>query len=55
MKRFVITEVDKDYNSPTFSVIMGFHSEEEAKRYCKNQEWTGHYYIFEEIKESTEQ
>lgn len=53
MKRFLITEVDKDHNSPTYSVVMGFASEEEAERYCKNQEWTGHYYIFEEIKGST--
>lgn len=49
MKRFYIHEIDRDYNSWTGSVIMGFPSKEEADKYCKEQSWTGHYYFAEEI------
>lgn len=57
MKRFYIHEIDRDYNSWTGSVIMGFPSKEEADKYCKEQSWTGHYYFAEEItnENTTEQ
>lgn len=51
MKIFYIHEIDRDYNSWTGSVIIGFASKEEADKYCKEQSWAGHYYFAEEISD----
>lgn len=42
--KFVVTEVDKDYNAVTSSKIMEFETVEEADAWCRKETWSGYYY-----------
>lgn len=44
--KFIIQEVDRDYNAPTTSEIKEFDTVEEAAAYCKENTWSGYYYYY---------
>jgi hypothetical protein len=42
--KFIVTEVDRDYNTITETKIMEFETQQEADTWCRNETWTGYYY-----------
>jgi Cys-tRNA synthase (O-phospho-L-seryl-tRNA:Cys-tRNA synthase) len=50
-KKFVVTEVDRDYNTVSDSKIMEFETQQEADAWCRNETWTGHYYYNKALEE----
>jgi hypothetical protein len=43
--KFVVTEVDRDYNVITSSNIMEFDTIKEADAWCREETWSGYYYF----------
>jgi hypothetical protein len=43
--KFVVTEVDKDYNVISSTKIVEFDNVEEADAWCRKETWSGYYYF----------
>ena len=49
--KFIVTEVDKDYNVITSTNIMEFDTIEEADAWCRKETWSGHYYFNKQLED----
>ena len=48
--KFVVIEFDKDYHTISDHNVASFKTKEEAEKYCKENNWSGHSYFVEERK-----
>ena len=48
--KFLITEVDRDYNAWVSDTVMEFNSTPEADEYCKNESWAGAFYYATQLE-----
>ena len=49
--KFMVVEVDRDYNSITSYKVMEFETVTEAKAWCHSETWSGYYYYCRVLEE----
>jgi hypothetical protein len=49
--KYEITVVDRDYRAWVESYTLDFVNEDEVKRYCENERWSGEDYYYKKIEE----
>ena len=49
--KYRVTVVDRDYHTVTDVYYLDFVNEDEAKRYAKNESWTGEDYFVDKVED----
>jgi len=50
--KYKVTVIDRDYRALVDTFYLDFVNEDEAKRYAKNESWTGEDYYVERVKDT---